>query len=94
MEEFIDCRTEDGNREMAPNEKFSKLLEELKNCSVTEQKMKIEEINRLIEEMNKKELKYVYTTELLDKIDQMIDEEKLMMGNSILLLRHMGYCKE
>ncbi|KAH7818509.1 uncharacterized protein MONOS_8419 [Monocercomonoides exilis] len=92
MEEFIDGKTEDGNREMAPNEKFSKLLEELKNCSVTEQKMKIEEMNRLIDEMNKEEIEHVYTTELFNKIYQMIEEEKLTMENAILLLKHMGYC--
>ncbi|KAH7818733.1 uncharacterized protein MONOS_13189 [Monocercomonoides exilis] len=92
MEEFIAGRTEDRNREMAPKEKFSKLFEELKSCSVSEQKEKIKEMNRLMEEMNKEELKYVCTTELFNKIDQMIEEEKLTMENAILLLKHMGYC--
>ncbi|KAH7818569.1 uncharacterized protein MONOS_18025 [Monocercomonoides exilis] len=92
MEEFIDGKIEDGNREMASTEKFSKLLEELKNCSVTEQKMKIEEMNRLIDVMNEKEFHSVVTKELFDQMEKMIEEEKLTMENAILLLKHMGYC--
>ncbi|KAH7815003.1 uncharacterized protein MONOS_9604 [Monocercomonoides exilis] len=93
MEQFIDGRTEDGDREMAPKEKFSKLLDELKSCSVSEQKEKIEEMNRLFDEMNTEELEHVYTIDMFNKIDQMIKEEKLTMGNAILLLKHIGYYK-
>ncbi|KAH7822214.1 uncharacterized protein MONOS_12492 [Monocercomonoides exilis] len=92
MEEFIDDKIEDGNREMAPKEKFSKLFDELKSCSVSEQKEKIEEMNRMIDEMNKEELYSTFTKEQFEKIDKMIEEEKLTMGNAILLLKHMGYC--
>ncbi|KAH7814989.1 uncharacterized protein MONOS_9229 [Monocercomonoides exilis] len=92
MKEFVAGRTEDRNREMAPKEKFSKLFEELKSCSVSEQKEKIEEMNRLIDEMNKEELYSTFTKELFEKIDKMIEEEKLTMENAILLLKHMGYC--
>ncbi|KAH7814981.1 uncharacterized protein MONOS_9236 [Monocercomonoides exilis] len=91
MKEFVAGRTEDRNREMAPKEKFSKLFEELKSCSVSEQKEKIEEMNRLIDEMDKEELYSTFTIDMFNKIDQMIEEDKLKMGNAILLLKHMGY---
>eukprot|EP00770_Monocercomonoides_exilis_P009651 MONOS_9603.1-p1 / transcript=MONOS_9603.1 / gene=MONOS_9603 / organism=Monocercomonoides_exilis_PA203 / gene_product=unspecified product / transcript_product=unspecified product / location=Mono_scaffold00402:28898-30159(+) / protein_length=401 / sequence_SO=supercontig / SO=protein_coding / is_pseudo=false len=49
-------------------------------------------MNGLMEEMDKEELKSVFTKELFNNILKMIEEEKLMMGNAILLLKHMGYC--
>ncbi|KAH7817093.1 uncharacterized protein MONOS_7998 [Monocercomonoides exilis] len=93
MEEFIDGGTEDRNREMAPKEKFSKLFDELKSCSFSGQKEKIEEMNRLIDEMNKEEFRLIYTIDLFNNINKTIEEEKLTMENAILLLNHVGYCK-
>ncbi|KAH7827150.1 uncharacterized protein MONOS_7983 [Monocercomonoides exilis] len=93
MEEFIDDKIEDGNREMAPNEKFSKLLEELKSCSVSEQKEKIEEMNELMEEMGEEEFKSVFTKEWFNEMDKMIEEKILSWENAILLLKHVGYCQ-
>ncbi|KAH7823156.1 uncharacterized protein MONOS_4770 [Monocercomonoides exilis] len=69
------------------------LFSELENCPESEQKVKIEEMNGLVEEMNEKEFKSVFNTELYDKIFKMIEEKKVSMENTILLLKHVGYCK-
>ncbi|KAH7820012.1 uncharacterized protein MONOS_15170 [Monocercomonoides exilis] len=73
-------------------EKFSKLLHELENCNEDEQKQKIEEMNEIIDGMNKDEFETVFTEELFDNIHQMIEEKKLSVENVIGLLKRIGYC--
>eukprot|EP00770_Monocercomonoides_exilis_P009274 MONOS_9228.1-p1 / transcript=MONOS_9228.1 / gene=MONOS_9228 / organism=Monocercomonoides_exilis_PA203 / gene_product=unspecified product / transcript_product=unspecified product / location=Mono_scaffold00373:6201-7633(+) / protein_length=426 / sequence_SO=supercontig / SO=protein_coding / is_pseudo=false len=72
---------------------FNELFSELEDCNEEEQKQKIEEMNGLMEEMDEKELISVIIKELFNRILKMIEEKKLTMGNAILLLKHMGYCK-
>ncbi|KAH7828511.1 uncharacterized protein MONOS_7709 [Monocercomonoides exilis] len=50
-------------------------------------------MNEQMEEMNKDKFESVFSEELFNKIHQMIEEEKLSMGNAILLLKHVGYWK-
>ncbi|KAH7818472.1 uncharacterized protein MONOS_4668 [Monocercomonoides exilis] len=47
----------------------------------------------LIKEMNGEEFYPVFTTELFDSLNKMIDEKKLLMKNAILLLKRLGYWK-
>ncbi|KAH7820382.1 uncharacterized protein MONOS_18653 [Monocercomonoides exilis] len=48
----------------------------------------------MIDFLNEKELRSVFTKELYGNIDEMIEEEKLLMVNAILLLKKAGFCKE
>ncbi|KAH7817432.1 uncharacterized protein MONOS_8845 [Monocercomonoides exilis] len=77
----------------ARTEQFSKLFCELERCNEDEQMQKIEEINKLVEKMNKEEFESIFTEELFNKIHQMIEEEKMSLENAILLLKHFGYNK-
>eukprot|EP00770_Monocercomonoides_exilis_P009699 MONOS_9651.1-p1 / transcript=MONOS_9651.1 / gene=MONOS_9651 / organism=Monocercomonoides_exilis_PA203 / gene_product=5' nucleotidase family protein / transcript_product=5' nucleotidase family protein / location=Mono_scaffold00406:16251-20821(+) / protein_length=884 / sequence_SO=supercontig / SO=protein_coding / is_pseudo=false len=47
----------------------------------------------LADKMDKDELKTVFTTELFNKIHQMIEKKKIDLENAILLLKHIGYYK-
>ncbi|KAH7822914.1 uncharacterized protein MONOS_8526 [Monocercomonoides exilis] len=75
-------------------ERFSKLFDELERCREGEQMQKIEEMNGLIDEMNKEDIKTVFTRKLFNKIYKMIEERTLSWGNAILLLKNAGYCKK
>eukprot|EP00770_Monocercomonoides_exilis_P011644 MONOS_11588.1-p1 / transcript=MONOS_11588.1 / gene=MONOS_11588 / organism=Monocercomonoides_exilis_PA203 / gene_product=unspecified product / transcript_product=unspecified product / location=Mono_scaffold00589:17976-19253(+) / protein_length=364 / sequence_SO=supercontig / SO=protein_coding / is_pseudo=false len=88
-----DDKFEKGVQTMTKSEQFSKLFCDLECCREDEQMQEIEGMNRLIEEMNKEEFKSVFTEELFNKINKMIEEEKIILGNTILLLKHVGYCK-
>ncbi|KAH7825857.1 uncharacterized protein MONOS_10370 [Monocercomonoides exilis] len=72
-------------------ERFSKSLNELECRDEYEQKQKIEEINRMLDEMDEEELEYILSDELFDEMYQMIEEKKLSFENAILLLKHIGY---
>ncbi|KAH7819106.1 uncharacterized protein MONOS_2073 [Monocercomonoides exilis] len=72
-------------------EKFIKLFDELVDCNEDEQKQKIEEMNEMVNEMNEEEFESVFSEELFNKIDEMIEEKKLTLDNAILMLRHTGY---
>ncbi|KAH7828556.1 uncharacterized protein MONOS_4961 [Monocercomonoides exilis] len=87
-----DDNSEERVQLLTITEKFSKLLHELEGCREDEQKQKIEEMNGLIDEMNKEEFKSVFTKELFDTIGKMIEKKTLTCGNAILLLKHVGYC--
>eukprot|EP00770_Monocercomonoides_exilis_P005075 MONOS_5049.1-p1 / transcript=MONOS_5049.1 / gene=MONOS_5049 / organism=Monocercomonoides_exilis_PA203 / gene_product=unspecified product / transcript_product=unspecified product / location=Mono_scaffold00143:4817-6202(-) / protein_length=377 / sequence_SO=supercontig / SO=protein_coding / is_pseudo=false len=65
---------------------------ELERFSEEEQKLKIEELNKLMDEMNKEELDSILTAELFDRVDKMIGEKKISLDNVIWLLKHIGYC--
>ncbi|KAH7820410.1 uncharacterized protein MONOS_11793 [Monocercomonoides exilis] len=82
-----------GLQDISPTTKFLKLFDELENCREDEQMQKILEMNGLIDEMDEEEFISVFTKELYDNIDEMIEEKKLLMVNAILLLKHVGYCK-
>ncbi|KAH7823077.1 uncharacterized protein MONOS_8368 [Monocercomonoides exilis] len=71
---------------------FNELLHELEHCTDSEQKQKIEEMDEIIDGMNKEEFTSVFSEELSFKIDKMIDEKKLLIENALLLLKHVGYC--
>ncbi|KAH7822231.1 uncharacterized protein MONOS_13838 [Monocercomonoides exilis] len=92
MEMYDEEKSNDDVQEQSLADKFLKLFSELEECTEEGQKQKILELNKLIDEMNNEEFRYVFTKELFNKIDQMIEEDKLTMGNAILLLKHMGYC--
>ncbi|KAH7832491.1 uncharacterized protein MONOS_14031 [Monocercomonoides exilis] len=71
---------------------FNKLFSGLEDCNEDEQRKKIGEMNALMEEMDKEEFYFIFTKTLFDKILKMTDEKKLNFGNTILLLKHIGYC--
>ncbi|KAH7830070.1 uncharacterized protein MONOS_17071 [Monocercomonoides exilis] len=73
---------------------FKQLLSELEDCDEYEQKQKVEEINYFLDEMDKEGFQSIFTEELFDKIDKMIEEKKMTMKILILLLKHVGSCKE
>ncbi|KAH7818153.1 uncharacterized protein MONOS_3951 [Monocercomonoides exilis] len=68
------------------------LFDQLEHCPESEQRKKIEEMNEIIDGMNKKEFESVFTTRMFDKIYKMIDEKKMTMENALLPLKHAGYC--
>ncbi|KAH7832614.1 uncharacterized protein MONOS_16887 [Monocercomonoides exilis] len=70
---------------------LEKLFDELGGCNEDEQKTRIEEMNGFIDEMKNDEFKIICTIELLDEIAEMIEEKKMPLSNTSLLLKHMGY---
>ncbi|KAH7818917.1 uncharacterized protein MONOS_15450 [Monocercomonoides exilis] len=86
--------SEDRMQMMTKTEQFSKLFHEQEDCREVEHMQKIEEMNGLIDEMNKEEFKLVFTKEQFNEIHQMIKKEKITLKNSILLLKHVGYSKK
>ncbi|KAH7816675.1 uncharacterized protein MONOS_18210 [Monocercomonoides exilis] len=89
-------KSNDYTQELSCTDKFNKLFFELDRCSENEQKLIIEEMNELLFEMDFSNLRYIFITELFDKMNKMnkmIEEKKLSMENAILLLKHVGYCK-
>ncbi|KAH7818880.1 uncharacterized protein MONOS_1748 [Monocercomonoides exilis] len=87
-------KCEKGVHAKARTEQFSKLFCELEHCREDEQIQKIKEMNGLIDEMNGKEFESIFTKDLYNKIQQMIEEKTLSWRNATLLLKHVGYCKE
>ncbi|KAH7823681.1 uncharacterized protein MONOS_5579 [Monocercomonoides exilis] len=85
-------KSEERVQMMNKAEKFSKLFSELEHCTRAEQKQKIEVMNALTDEIDDKNFKSVCTKNLFDKMDKMIDEEKMTLENAIVLLKHIGYC--
>ncbi|KAH7819271.1 uncharacterized protein MONOS_17939 [Monocercomonoides exilis] len=77
--------------ELSRKEKFSKLFSELERCNEDAQEQKIVELNEIIDEMNEELFKSVFAKDLLYKILQMIDENKLPLVNAILLMKNIGY---
>ncbi|KAH7819116.1 uncharacterized protein MONOS_13695 [Monocercomonoides exilis] len=76
--------------ELSFTEKFTELFSELEDCSEEELKQKIVEMNEMMELMDKEEFKSVFTIELFDKMHKMIEEEKISLENSIVLLKCVG----
>eukprot|EP00770_Monocercomonoides_exilis_P009810 MONOS_9762.1-p1 / transcript=MONOS_9762.1 / gene=MONOS_9762 / organism=Monocercomonoides_exilis_PA203 / gene_product=unspecified product / transcript_product=unspecified product / location=Mono_scaffold00415:51914-53366(-) / protein_length=400 / sequence_SO=supercontig / SO=protein_coding / is_pseudo=false len=46
-----------------------------------------------MDDMDREELNSVLMKELFNKINKMMEEEKISIGNSILLLKSVGYCR-
>ncbi|KAH7822491.1 uncharacterized protein MONOS_17669 [Monocercomonoides exilis] len=86
-------RCEKGVQAMTRTEQFSKLFCELEGCRKDEQMQKIEEMNRLIEEMDEEEFQTVFTVERFNEMGKMIEKKTLSLESAILLLKHVGYCK-
>ncbi|KAH7827954.1 uncharacterized protein MONOS_18578 [Monocercomonoides exilis] len=92
MEIRDEDKSNDDVQELSLTDKFSKLFSLLEHCNEDEQRKKIGEMNEIIDGMNKEEFLYVFTTELFNKMDKMIEENKLTIENSILLTKYVGYC--
>ncbi|KAH7814937.1 uncharacterized protein MONOS_18378 [Monocercomonoides exilis] len=75
------------------SEKFSRLIHELEDRGEKEQIQKIEEIDRLMEGMDKEKLDSAFKEQLFSRMDKMIEEKKMSLENTIALLKHMGYWK-
>ncbi|KAH7832429.1 uncharacterized protein MONOS_18522 [Monocercomonoides exilis] len=80
------------NQETNYTKMFNELFSELEYCNEDEQRKKIEEMNEIINEMNKEEFFYVFTARIFNKIDKMIEEEKLSLEKCILFLKHVRDC--
>ncbi|KAH7817055.1 uncharacterized protein MONOS_13825 [Monocercomonoides exilis] len=93
MEICDEDKSNDDIQEPSLEDKFSKLFCELEHCNEDVQRKKKEEMNKIVDGVNKEEFKSVFNTELYDKIFKMIEEKKMTMENAILLLKHVGYCK-
>ncbi|KAH7821048.1 uncharacterized protein MONOS_11676 [Monocercomonoides exilis] len=78
--------------EMSITNKFTQLFSELEDFNEDEQKQKIEEMNGLMDEMDRDELLSVCAKELFNKIHKMIEEKRIDLENALKLLKHMGYC--
>ncbi|KAH7818690.1 uncharacterized protein MONOS_18671 [Monocercomonoides exilis] len=70
---------------------FTEMFSEFENDAEEGQKQKIEEINEILDEMDEAEFYSIFTKEMFEKIDQMIEKKKLTLENAILLLKHIGY---
>ncbi|KAH7822899.1 uncharacterized protein MONOS_15428 [Monocercomonoides exilis] len=92
MEMYDEDKSNDDIQEPSLEDKFSKLFYELEHCNEDVQRKIIEETNGIVEEMNEEEFELVFTKDLYDKMNKMIEEKKVSMENTILLLKHVGYC--
>ncbi|KAH7817032.1 uncharacterized protein MONOS_15020 [Monocercomonoides exilis] len=72
--------------------KFNELFSELEHYDEDKQRKKIGETNEIIDGMNEEEFRSIFKSELFDKIDKMIEEKKMSIENTILLLKHAGCC--
>ncbi|KAH7817451.1 uncharacterized protein MONOS_11249 [Monocercomonoides exilis] len=88
-----DENSEEGIQAMTRTEHFSKSLCELEHRPTDEQRQKIEEMNKIVDGVNKEEFNSIFNEETFNKMDKMIEEKTLSWGNAILLLKHVGYCQ-
>ncbi|KAH7827230.1 uncharacterized protein MONOS_10459 [Monocercomonoides exilis] len=94
MKAGSDDETEDGIQESPIAHKILKLFCELEDCNEEDQKQKVLKMSGLVEEMGREEFNSAFTTGLFNRMNKMIEEEKLSMRNVCLLLKHVGYCIE
>ncbi|KAH7814820.1 uncharacterized protein MONOS_11382 [Monocercomonoides exilis] len=73
--------------------RFNELFSGLEDCNEDEQRKKIGKMNEIVDGMNKKEFESVFKTELYDKMYEMIEERKLSMESSLVLLKSVGCYK-
>eukprot|EP00770_Monocercomonoides_exilis_P014345 MONOS_14291.1-p1 / transcript=MONOS_14291.1 / gene=MONOS_14291 / organism=Monocercomonoides_exilis_PA203 / gene_product=unspecified product / transcript_product=unspecified product / location=Mono_scaffold00973:462-1681(-) / protein_length=365 / sequence_SO=supercontig / SO=protein_coding / is_pseudo=false len=90
---YDEYKSDDDVQEPSLSDKFSKLFDQLEHCNEDEQRKKIEEMDEIVDEMKKEEFESILKTELFNKMDKMIKERTLSWGNTILLLKHIGYYK-
>ncbi|KAH7822666.1 uncharacterized protein MONOS_17634 [Monocercomonoides exilis] len=81
-------------KEVIINEKIFGLLSDMECCSASEQKPKIKEINDSFYKMDRNEFDFIFSTEMCNEINKMIEEKKMNLENALLLLKHIGYIKE
>ncbi|KAH7822943.1 uncharacterized protein MONOS_17611 [Monocercomonoides exilis] len=93
MEIRNEGKSNDDVQKLSCVEKFSKLFAQLEHCNETEQKQKILEMNEIIDGVNNEEFDSIFTKELFNKIDKMIEEKKITIKNAIYLMKHAGYNK-
>ncbi|KAH7816617.1 uncharacterized protein MONOS_6578 [Monocercomonoides exilis] len=80
-------------KKISLRERFTEMFAELKSCDSAGKKAKIEEINSLIKEMNRKELDSILTVTVFNEIDDMIEEKKLSLECTIMMLKCVGFCE-
>ncbi|KAH7831262.1 uncharacterized protein MONOS_3890 [Monocercomonoides exilis] len=68
-------------------------LVELKQSSATKQKVVVEKMDELMKDINQEEFTFIFTTEMMDKIDKMIEEKKITLENALWLLKCVGQCE-
>eukprot|EP00770_Monocercomonoides_exilis_P009273 MONOS_9227.1-p1 / transcript=MONOS_9227.1 / gene=MONOS_9227 / organism=Monocercomonoides_exilis_PA203 / gene_product=unspecified product / transcript_product=unspecified product / location=Mono_scaffold00373:2016-2756(-) / protein_length=210 / sequence_SO=supercontig / SO=protein_coding / is_pseudo=false len=68
-----------------------KLLSELERCSEIELNQNIEKMNKVVDEMDEKELQSVFIIELFKKIDEMMDEQKISLDIILTILKRFGF---
>ncbi|KAH7825660.1 uncharacterized protein MONOS_4864 [Monocercomonoides exilis] len=73
-------------------ERFNELFYQLEHCDEDEQRKKIGEINEIFDGMEEEEFESFFTKEMFNRIDEMIEENKLTIENAILLLKCIGHC--
>ncbi|KAH7826828.1 uncharacterized protein MONOS_18588 [Monocercomonoides exilis] len=83
--------SEDRIQMMSKTKQFSKLFRELEHCREDEQMQKMEEMKRMMDEMNGEEFKSIFTKELFDEMGKNIEEKKMSIKNIVHLLKLIGY---
>ncbi|KAH7828513.1 uncharacterized protein MONOS_17188 [Monocercomonoides exilis] len=71
---------------------FNKLFCELEDCDEEEKKQKFIEMNKIIDRMTEEEFYSVFTKEMFNKIQKMLEKSKISLGDSLFMLKHVGYC--
>ncbi|KAH7826460.1 uncharacterized protein MONOS_18596 [Monocercomonoides exilis] len=77
--------------EKSLTEEFNDMFSRLEHCDTTDQKNKIKEMNRLIDEMNENDFESAFTVEMFNEVHESIERNKLPIENAILFLKHIGY---
>ncbi|KAH7826655.1 uncharacterized protein MONOS_7376 [Monocercomonoides exilis] len=88
---ILDEKDFSKRQKISARAKLNELFSQLEDCDDEEQAHIIEELYEIMEEMDKKVLRYVFTGKLCDKVYRMIEEKKRSMENAILLLKRLGY---
>ncbi|KAH7829489.1 uncharacterized protein MONOS_18562 [Monocercomonoides exilis] len=74
-------------------EKYTELFSELEHCNEDEQAHKIEKMIEMNNEMKEGNIITIFTTELFNQMDKMIEKRKLSLDNLLLLLKRVWSCK-
>ncbi|KAH7832691.1 uncharacterized protein MONOS_15929 [Monocercomonoides exilis] len=77
---------------MSVTERFTEFLSDLEDCDDNEQKQKIHIMNEVIDKMNRKEFISVFTKMIFNQMNKIVEENKMSIDNTILLLKQIGYC--
>ncbi|KAH7820299.1 uncharacterized protein MONOS_6273 [Monocercomonoides exilis] len=73
-------------------ERVNEMFYDLAHCNEDKQKQIIEEMNKQFDDVILKNNYFPFTKELFNKIDKMIEDKKLSMENTVILLKCIGYC--